>query len=107
MESEQIIAGIKKFGLIIGGVVLGIILAFNCFEDVAAGEIAVIQSPMTGEMSVITTPGWAWQGGGAVTKYQRSNQLWFSNKEDEGGKGAIKIGFNDFGEGTVSGSVRW
>jgi hypothetical protein len=62
---------------------------------------------MTGEMSVVTTPGWAWQGGGTVTKYQRSNQLWFSNKEDEGGKGAIKIGFNDFGEGTVSGSVRW
>lgn len=107
MESEQIIAGIKKFGLIIGGVILGIILAFNCFEDIAAGEIAVIQSPMTGEMSVVTTPGWAWQGGGTVTKYQRSNQLWFSNKEDEGGKGAIKIGFNDFGEGTVSGSVRW
>ena len=107
MESEQIISGIKKFGMVIGGSILGIILAFNCFEDIAAGEIAVIQSPMTGEMSVITTPGWAWQGGGTVTKYQRSNQLWFSNKEDEGGKGAIKIGFNDFGEGTVSGSVRW
>lgn len=104
---ENIIAGVKKFGLITGGSILAIVLAFNCFEDVAAGEIAVIQSPMTGEMSVITTPGWAWQGGGTVTKYQRSNQLWFSNKEDEGGKGAIKIGFNDFGEGTVSGSVRW
>jgi regulator of protease activity HflC (stomatin/prohibitin superfamily) len=107
MEAENIIGLIKKFGLIIGGSVLAIILGFNCFEDVAAGEIAVIQSPMTGEMSVVTTPGWAWQGGGTVTKYQRSNQLWFSNKEDEGGKGAIKIGFNDFGEGTVSGSVRW
>lgn len=107
MEIENIVAGVKKFGLITGGSILAIVLAFNCFEDVAAGEIAVIQSPMTGEMSVITTPGWAWQGGGTVTKYQRSNQLWFSNKEDEGGKGAIKIGFNDFGEGTVSGSVRW
>ena len=107
MEAEQVVSGIKKFGMVTGGVILAIILAFNCFEDVAAGEIAVIQSPMTGSMSVVTTPGWAWQGGGTVTKYQRSNQLWFSNKEDEGGKGAIKIGFNDFGEGTVSGSVRW
>lgn len=107
MEVQSIIAGIKKFGLIVGGVILAIFLSFNLFEDVAAGEIAVIQSPMTGELRVITTPGWAWQGGGTVTKYQRSNQLWFSNKEDEGGKGAIKIGFNDFGEGTVSGSVRW
>lgn len=107
MEVEQVIAGIKKFGLIVGGVILAIIFVSKGFEDVAAGEIAVIQSPMTGEMSVVTSPGWAWQGGGTVTKYQRSNQLWFSNKEDEGGKGAIKIGFNDFGEGTVSGSVRW
>ncbi len=104
---ENIISNIKKFGLIIGGIILAIILAANLFEDVAAGEIAVIQSPITGEMTVVTTPGWAYQGGGTVTKYQRSNQLWFSNKEDEGGKGAIKIGFNDFGEGAVSGSVRW
>jgi len=107
MEVTNIIATIKKFGLIIGGVLLSIILAANCFEDIAAGEIAVIQSPVSGAMSVTSTPGWAWQGGGTVTKYQRSNQLWFSNKEDEGGKGAINIGFNDFGTGTVSGSVRW
>ena len=107
MEVNTFIATIKKFGLIIGGVILSIILAANCFEDIAAGEIAVIQSPITGELTVVTSPGWAWQGGGTVTKYQRSNQLWFSNKEDEGGSGAIKIGFNDFGEGTVSGSVRW
>jgi hypothetical protein len=109
MEADSIVSGIKKFGLIVGGGILAVILAFNCFEDVSAGEIAVIQSPVTGALTVVTTPGWAWQGGGTVTKYKRSNQLWFSNKEDEGGStnGAIKIGFNDFGEGTVSGSVRW
>jgi len=107
MEVNDVTSGIKKFGLIIGGVIVSAVLAANCFENVNAGEIAVIQSPVTGELSVVTSPGWAWQGGGTVTKYQRSNQLWFSNKEDEGGSGAIKIGFNDFGEGTVSGSVRW
>lgn len=104
---ETIITNVKKFSLIIGIVIFGIIIASNCFENVNAGEIAVIQSPITGELSVVTSPGWCWQGGGTVTKYNRSNQLWFSNKEDEGGNGAIKIGFNDFGEGTVSGSVRW
>lgn len=104
---ENVIALIKKFGIVIGAVVLGIFLVNNLFENIDAGEIAVVQSPITGQLSVIKTPGWAWQGGGTVTKYKRSNQLWFSNKEDEGGNGAIKIGFNDFGEGTVSGSVRW
>lgn len=104
---ENLISNIKKFALIIGVVIGGIVLVSNLFENINAGEIAVIQSPVTGELSVVTSPGWCWQGGGTVTKYQRSNQLWFSNKEDEGGSGAIKIGFNDFGEGTVSGSVRW
>jgi regulator of protease activity HflC (stomatin/prohibitin superfamily) len=97
---------------------VGVIIALFAFlivpklvEDIAAGEIAVIQSPVSGELAVVTSPGWAWQGGGTVTTYKRSNQLWFSNKEGEGdgaaNSGAIKIGFNDFGEGTVSGSVRW
>lgn len=104
---ENFIALMKKFGMIIGGIILAIFLAGNLFENIDAGEIAVIQSPITGELKVVKTPGWAYQGGGTVTKYKRSNQLWFSNKEDEGGNGAIKIGFNDFGEGTVSGSVRW
>ena len=107
MEIEDKKGFIKKVSLI---AIVAIFLLFfipKAFENLDAGEIAVVQMPITGELNVVTSPGWMWQGGGSVTKYSRSNQLWFSNKEDEGGKGAIKIGFNDFGEGTVSGSVRW
>ena len=106
---EEKMSLLKKISLWLGAIVIAILFVSNAWENLDAGEIAVIQSPISGELSVATNPGWVWQGAGSVTKYKRSNQLWFSNKEDEGGEanGAIKIGFNDFGEGTVSGSVRW
>jgi hypothetical protein len=107
MELEQKKGLIKKVSLIAIAAVFLLFFIPKAFENLDAGEIAVVQMPITGELNVVTSPGWMWQGGGSVTKYSRSNQLWFSNKEDEGGSGAIKIGFNDFGEGTVSGSVRW
>lgn len=96
----------KKIGIALFAI-FALILTPKLFENLDAGEIAVVQSPISGSLTVIKTPGWAFQGFGSVTKYNRSNQLWFSDKEEEGGGGSIKIGFNDFGQGNVSGSVRW
>src|SRR6187455_1165751 len=102
------VSNIKKFGLIIGGVLLSIILAANLFEDVDAGELVVIQSPISGELSVTKQAGWTWQGGGKVTHYRKSNQFWFLSKELGGdGDQSLPAVWNDGGKSTVSGSVRW
>lgn len=98
---------LKKISLWIVAVIVAVLFVNKAWENLDAGEIAVIQSPISGTLTVETSPGWIWQGGGNVTKYNRSNQLWFSTEEGEGTSAAIKIGFNDFGEGKVSGSVRW
>jgi len=55
MEQITQITKIKRIGLYIIGVFVGIILLFNMFEDVGAGEIVVIQSPITGELTVKKT----------------------------------------------------
>jgi regulator of protease activity HflC (stomatin/prohibitin superfamily) len=102
------VSNIKKFGLIIGGVLLSIILAANLFEDVDAGEIVVIQSPVSGELSVTKQAGWTWQGGGKVTHYKKSNQFWFLSKELGGdGDQSLPAVWNDGGKSSISGSVRW
>lgn len=105
---EQIISKIKKFGLLIGGIVLSIIIASNLFEDVDAGEILVVQSPVSGELEVSKQAGWAWQGGGKVTHYKKSNQFWFLSPKEKGDEdNSLPAIWNDGGKSTVSGSVRW
>lgn len=86
-----------------------LILSFKVFENVDAGEIVVIQSPVSGEMTWHTTPGVKWQGFGAVTKYQKRNQFWFSDIEGQGkdNEEAFPIMFNDGGKGKISGSIAW
>jgi regulator of protease activity HflC (stomatin/prohibitin superfamily) len=108
MEISTIISKIKKFGLLIGGVLLCIILAANLFEDCDAGEILVVQSPVDGTLTVTKQAGWAWQGGGKVTHYKKSSQFWFLSKELGGdGDESLPAIWNDGGKSTVSGSVRW
>jgi hypothetical protein len=100
--------GIKKYALILVGLVVLGWLSTNLIEVNSAGKILVIQS-INGDLKVVREAGPCWQGGGSITSYDRSNQFWFSNKEDEGGSsnGAIAVNFNDFTSGKISGSMRW
>lgn len=97
---------------IVGGVVallLTILLITNLLTTVGAGEIVVKQNFLDGKLQVWSTPGVHWQNFGKLTVYKRSDQYWFSNKEDEGKEhdDAIKVRFNDGGHGTISGSLRY
>jgi hypothetical protein len=76
---------------------------------VAADEIVIKQDIMGGQLHVWDTPGVHWQNFGTLTRYKRSAQLWFSQKEDEGKKtdDSIKVRFNDGGHGNISGSLRY
>jgi regulator of protease activity HflC (stomatin/prohibitin superfamily) len=81
----------------------------SLLENLDAGRIMVIQSPVSGNLAWYTTPGVKWQGFGKVTKYEKRSQFWFSSKEDQGKDSdeAIKIRFNDGGHATISGGISW
>lgn len=80
--------------------------------NVDAGEIVVVQHPISGELDVYTDPGVHAQYWGTVTSYRRSFQYDFtSNKYTKDGSSSdldrsIKIRFNDGGHAQLSGSVR-
>lgn len=77
------------------------------FEEVDAGEIVVIQHPISGELDIYTVPGTYSQYLGKATHYKRRSQIWFSktvNKEDTADQ-SIKIRFNDGGHANIAGSV--
>ena len=79
---------------------------------VQANEIVVKQDISGGALHVWdgrsdAGPHGVWWG--TITRYNVSNQLWFSAKEDEGKKtdDSIKVRFNDGGHGNISGSLRY
>ncbi len=101
----------RLFSIIIA-VVLLVVLAFSMFsifENLDAGQVMVIQSPVSGDMTWHTTPGVKWQRFGKVTDYQRRSQFWFSSKPDQGKTGdeSLKIRFNDGGHAQISGAISW
>lgn len=77
------------------------------FEEVGAGEICVIQHPISGELDVYTTPGTYSQYLGKATHYKKRSNIWFSKVVNQGDTAdqSIKIRFNDGGHANVSGSV--
>jgi hypothetical protein len=93
---------------IFGGIAL-VFCTVCSFENLDAGEIMVIQSPVSGQLTWHTTPGVKWQGFGKVTKYEKRSQFWFSAKADQGTKNdeSLKIRFNDGGHANISGSISW
>lgn len=101
---------VKKITLLaLSLIVLIIMISYSgrMFEEVEAGEIVVIQHPISGQLDVITTPGTYPQYLGTATHYKRRSQIWFSNEansEDTSNR-AIKIRFNDGGHAQISGSV--
>ena len=101
---------LKKITLIALSVVALIVLisySGKMFEEVEAGEIVVIQHPLSGELDVITTPGTYSQYLGKATHYKRRTQIWFSNRTDQGNQvdESIKVRFNDGGHANISGSA--
>jgi len=90
-------------------VIVGILVLSNSFVSVDAREIVVVQSPIAGDLTVHLDPGTKWQGFGKVTRYPRRDQYSFSSAKDIGKEHdqSIKTGFNDGGQGRVSGVVSW
>lgn len=77
------------------------------FEEVEAGEIVVIQHPLSGELDIITTPGTYSQYLGKATHYKRRTQIWFSKQSNQDAEvdESIKVRFNDGGHAQISGSA--
>ena len=84
-------------------------------ENLDASEIMVVQSPVSGDLTVHTDPGWKWQGLGTVTKYPRRNELTFMDPgciKTEADKqhvttGGLAIRFYDGGNAVLCGSISW
>lgn len=97
--------------MVLGAIVLIVgVCALSCsVTTVDANEVVIKQDVVGGDLHVWDTPGVHWQNFGTVTRYKRSEQLWFSVKEDEGKKtdDSIKVRFNDGGHGNISGSLRY
>lgn len=90
----------RRLGAIVISVVIGLVLvwaAFSTIENVDAGEIAIIQNPITGNMAAYTTPGPKAQWFGKVTKYRLRDKLDFDTK----------IRFNDGAHATMKGSIQF
>ena len=100
--------------MIVGGVsavvaAIALLSLPQLVENVDARDVVVIQSPVSGELTVFTEPGWKWQGFGKVTTYPRRDQFSFSSSVDQGKAvdESISTRFNDGGHGNISGTMNW
>lgn len=115
-------ANIRNSSLMAGVVIFFIVLlgasSTQLVENVPAGEICVIQAPISGERSWYFEPGLKWQGFGKVTSYKREGLETFYSLVDPDDETehsryrsaedkSIKIQFNDSGAGWISGSIRY
>jgi hypothetical protein len=102
------------------GVVAALIVAPMLFENLDSSQVMVVQSPISGDLSVYTEPGMKWQGMGSVTKYPRRNEFKFNiGCEVKGGppqeiaragdhtSAGLGIRFYDGGNATLCGSISW
>lgn len=87
---------------------VAIIIVPQLFTNVDAKEVVVIQKP-SGDLEVITDPGWKWQGMGKITRYSRRDQFSFSSTTDQGKAvdESIQTRFNDGGHANISGTINW
>lgn len=83
--------------------------ASNIVENLDAGQVMVVQSPISGTLTWHIAPGMKWQGFGKVTKYNKRSQFWFSDEKGQGDDedDAIKVRFNDGGHAEISGGISW
>lgn len=87
---------------------VALVIVPQLFTNVDAKEITVIQH-ISGELSVVAEPGWAWQGMGKITHYPRRDQFSFSSTIDQGNPvdESIQTRFNDGGHANISGTINW
>lgn len=90
-------------------VLVPLLMIGQIVETLGAGDLMVIQSPISGKLTFHTTPGLKAQWFGTVTKYKRRAQFWFSAKSDQGRKEdeSLRIRFNDGAGANISGSIAW
>jgi len=107
--NEKMLALLLKIGAGVVGLIVVIWFVTNVFTTVDAKEIVVHQTVTNGALEVWTTPGPHFQFFGKITRYKKSDTLWFSAKKDEGKDtdDSIKVRFNDGGHGNLSGSIRY
>ncbi len=89
--------------------IIPIFLIGQIVEPLGAGEVMVIQSPVSGNLTFYVAPGLKWQWFGSVTKYKKRDQFWFSANPNQGKPvdESLRIRFNDGASGTISGSIAW
>ncbi len=100
-------------GLIASGIVIVALTLPQLFENLDSSQVMVVQSPMSGELTVHTDPGLKWQGFGSVTKYLRRNEFVFQDPsclkaehKNEATRG-LGVRFYDGGNATLCGSISW
>jgi regulator of protease activity HflC (stomatin/prohibitin superfamily) len=97
----------------IGTVILALALLWglpqSIWEHLDAQHVMVVQSPVSGKLTLYVTPGIKWQGFGTVTKYPKRSQYWFSAFKDQGvdRDQSIRVRFNDGAHAQISGSVSY
>lgn len=88
--------------------VVGFVLLFGAgslVENLSATEVMIIQSPVSGTLTVYRTPGVKPQLFGTVTKYQKRSNYDFIMKD--GQDHSVKARFNDGANAVLAGSVAW
>lgn len=104
----------RKIGIIalsLIGIITVLSLAGSVFETNNAGYYQIKQAALSGELSVINTPGTYMQLFGDVTTYQQSDEYYFSKHDNDGGEDldtdSIKVRFNDGGTALISGVIKY
>ena len=101
------VSSMKLVPLIIG-VILALFVAISSsriVENLDAKDLMVIQSPISGNLTVHTSPGLKLQLFGNVTKYPRRATYQFDASTNT--NPPKKLRFNDGGHADLSGSVSW
>lgn len=88
--------------------IVAVASSFSLVEVLDADQVMVVQYP-NGTLALFTTPGPHLQLFGAVTKYPRRGQFWFSKSAEQGEETdqSISIRFNDRAKAKLSGSLSY
>lgn len=109
MDTRVKLIGLAVFGLF-AVIALGSI-GGSILETNNAGYYQVKQAAMTGELTVVNTPGTYFQNFATITTYQISDVHYFTRADSEGGTATesdpIKVRFNDGGTAEVTGSIKF
>jgi hypothetical protein len=87
--------------------IVGAIFCFGMLGYNNTHEWQIYQS-LSGNVTVIDTPGYYWKGFGTVWTYPRSTQYYYSASDEEGGERdqSIRVTFNDGGTAQISSFVK-